>query len=107
MTYPFECECGTVTEVDWPMVDRDNLPTPQHCGKPMGWKPCVIHTKFAQTTGRDSGIYQNDYGKRATEDLTPPGKWARLRKEGIVTDPFLDNPAPRKAPDADTIKAFS
>ena len=40
-----------------------------------------------------SGVYALDYGRRATEDLTVPGKMDALKREGRIRDPF-DFPTP-------------
>lgn len=105
--YPFQCyDCGETTEVLCTMKERDTLKEPQHCGKPMSWVPVTAAVKFGRTPGKWTGVYDLDYGKRATEDLTVPGKMAALKRAGrIPPDPFDD--IKRKAPDAETIKAFS
>lgn len=41
---------------------------------------------FKQTPGKDTGVYDHEYGKKATWDLTVPGKMERLRKEGRIKD---------------------
>ena len=45
-------------------------------------------SRFTQTFGKWTGVYDYDYGKKATWDLTPPGKLAELKRRGIVKDPF-------------------
>jgi hypothetical protein len=49
---------------------------------------------FKRTPGVRSGVYALDYGRRATEDLTVPGKMEMLKKEGRIKDPFDSGPAP-------------
>jgi hypothetical protein len=44
--------------------------------------------KFAYTPGKRTGVYEYDYGKKSTWDLTVPGKYEELKKAGIVGDPF-------------------
>ena len=44
--------------------------------------------------GKETGAYDYDYGKKATWDLTPKGKMDRLKKEGIIRDPFDYGPPP-------------
>jgi putative FmdB family regulatory protein len=43
---------------------------------------------FRMTPGKETGVYDFDYGKKATWDLTVPGKMERLKKEGTIADPF-------------------
>ena len=113
--YPFKCACGYTAEILWSIHDYANLPVPEHCGQRMEQVVCPSFVKFAQTTGRDSGVYKLDYGLRCTEDLTVPGKMERLKKAGVISDPFDANPAPRrleqqfakKRPDQEMIDAFS
>jgi putative FmdB family regulatory protein len=45
---------------------------------------------FKQTPGKLTGVYDYDYGKKATWDLTAPGKMEMLKKEGRIRDPFVD-----------------
>jgi hypothetical protein len=35
-------------------------------------------------------VYDYDYGKKATWDMTVPGKMDMLKKEGRIRDPFVD-----------------
>ena len=45
--------------------------------------------KLGMTPGKRSGFYEYDYGKKATWDLTVPGKIDELRKAGVIPpDPF-------------------
>jgi predicted nucleic acid-binding Zn ribbon protein len=105
--YPFRCaECGEVVEEVASIYDA--IPEPECHGR-MEQIICPSGVIYARTPGRDTGIYDLDYGKRATEDLTPPGKMERLKKEGRIKDPFDDtlrnsSPQAREAwHDADTI----
>ncbi len=64
----------------------------------MQWTPTVVPLgHFAYTPGKETGVYENDYGKRATWDLTPKGKYQRLIKDGVVSDPFAEHTADVKA----------
>lgn len=93
--YPFNCEaCGTEREIVRSI--HKPLPRPSCCGKRMERIPQLFAAKFKPTIGRDSGVYALDYGRRATEDLTVPGKMARLKRDGVIKDPF-DSPAPRRS----------
>jgi hypothetical protein len=49
---------------------------------------------FKQTFGRLTGVYDYDYGRKATWDLTAPGKLEYCKKEGMIRDPFDSGPAP-------------
>ena len=62
------CECGGETDQVW---------SNGHGG-----------FSFSQTYGKWTGIYDYDYGKKATWDLTPPGKLEALQKAGKIADPF-------------------
>ncbi len=48
---------------------------------------------LGRTPGKNTGFYDLDYGKRATEDLTVPGKMEALKKAGVIKDPFEGQPA--------------
>lgn len=88
--YPFQCsKCPNYVEREWSIHDYDNLPIPV-CHGPMEQVVFASGIKFAQTLGRDSGIYSLDYGKRATEDLTPPGKYNRMFRDGEVKNQFWE-----------------
>jgi len=43
---------------------------------------------FKMTPGKWTGVYDFDYGKKATWDMTVKGKKEYLTKEGIISDPF-------------------
>ena len=45
-------------------------------------------SRFRLTYGKMTGVYDYDYGKKATWDCTAPGKMDYLKKEGIIKDPF-------------------
>jgi len=49
--------------------------------------------KLGMTPGKRSGFYEYDYGKKATWDLTVPGKMEELKKAGVIRDPFDDVPS--------------
>lgn len=98
--YEFRCDtCGERKEV-LQSIHKDT-PEPKHCGKRMDWVPQRTGIKFTPTVGRDSGVYALDYGRRATEDLTVPGKMARLEREGRVSNPFKS--APSAAPPSESL----
>lgn len=88
--YPFYCvKCKAKKELYWPIEAYDSLPVPQ-CHGSMEQVPVAVGIKLAPTIGRDSGFYDLDYGKRATEDLTPPGKYNRMFKDGEVKNQFWE-----------------
>jgi len=81
-------ECGRREEVVQSVHDADPVVI---CHGPMVWAPTTVPTgRFAFTPGRETGAYEYDYGKKATWDLTPPGKYDRLRHDGVVENPFMD-----------------
>lgn len=85
--YPFRCErCGFEQELVRSI--HAPLPRPIHCKKRMDWVPQPIPVKFARKVGKDTGFFDLDYGKRATEDLTVPGKLDRLQRDGRLKDPW-------------------
>lgn len=45
---------------------------------------------FKMTPGKWTGVYDYDYGKKATWDMTVKGKRDYLTKEGIISDPFTN-----------------
>lgn len=53
---------------------------------------------LGMTPGKRSGFYDYDYGKKATWDLTAPGKMEQLKKAGVIRDPFDEVPK-RSNPD--------
>lgn len=72
---------------------HDVSPAPQHCGQEMLWAPTAVplgRFKYDPSkAGKDTGVYEYDYGIRATWDLTVPGKMEKLTKLGrIEQDPF-------------------
>ena len=48
----------------------------------------LVYFVLGRSVGGDTGFYNLDYGKRATEDLTYRAKRHRLEKEGRFKDPF-------------------
>ena len=86
--YPFKCStCGEEVEIIQSIHKTLRSPSCETHGK-MEQVICVAGIVFGRTPGRNTGIYALDYGKRATEDLTVPGKLERLKKEGRIKDPF-------------------
>jgi hypothetical protein len=49
---------------------------------------------FKQTFGKWTGTWDYDYGRKATWDLTPPGKMDELKRMGKIKDPFDSAPPP-------------
>ena len=101
--YPFRCpKCGKQREI-LSSIHKD-LPEPKCHGK---MEQIVVAVGFVlgRTVGRDTGFYDLDYGKRATEDLTVPGKMERLTKEGRLKDPFAGTKP--QGPTAEDYEAFS
>lgn len=91
--YPFYCEtCGSEAEVTLSIYKYDTMKPPRHCNRRMTQRPAVAAFKQQFKPGKESGFYDQDYGKRATEDLTVPGKFERLKREGRCVDPFDDMP---------------
>ena len=99
--YPYECEtCGVKKEVTKSIHEyksSDTVLCPD-CETPMFRLMTQYTVVFGRMVGRDTGIYDLDYGKRATEDLTFKAKVERLRKDGRFTDPFEDSPIPDYTP---------
>ena len=90
--YPFKCEkCGSTIEIIRSI--HDNLPRPLCCHSQMEQIICPSGVILGRTPGKTTGFYDLDYGRRATEDLTVPGKMERLKKEGRLKDPFDNVPA--------------
>lgn len=93
--YVYACpRHGDNEVIRWPISDFGNVPVPfcTSCDKPKERVPQLPTFIEGETVGRDSGWYDRDYGKRATEDCTAPGKMEYLKKEGVIKDPF-DYPA--------------
>ena len=88
--YEFSCPCGHSMEVIW-KVSEYQEPSCPRCGRRMeqvlkghgGWN-CRLN-------GKMTGMYDYDLGKKATWDLTPPGKYQDLKEKGIIRDPFDEN----------------
>lgn len=89
--YEYQCPEGHLFEVVRPMKEGARIDSfcPSH-GNLGEWAPPLVHTKFTYTPGRETGVYKLDYGTFATHDLTPPGKFERLRRAGTVADPFAE-----------------
>jgi len=101
--YPFRCaKCGREREVISSI--REDLPEPKCHGK---MEQIVVAVGFVlgRTVGRSTGFYDLDYGKRATEDLTVPGKMEMLQKQGVIKDPFAD--VPPQVPTKEDYEAFA
>lgn len=62
--------------------------TPVCCERAMDWVPYSTPGKFNYVAGKETGVYEYDYGKKATWDLTVPGKTERLTRDGRISDPF-------------------
>ncbi len=63
------------------------------CGGKFEWAPTFVplgRFKYDPSkAGQDTGVYEYDYGVRATWDLTVPGKMDKLTRQGrIAQDPF-------------------
>ena len=104
-TYIYQCSQGHFTEdkrlMSAPFIERVEC---DKCHRFAEWSPQVMGIKFTPTIGRDSGVYALDYGRRATEDLTVPGKLERLRNAGTIADPFLDHSDAQRKGDIPTWK---
>lgn len=88
--YEFECtNCSTRIERVIPLSAYEEPPCPE-CGGKTEQKFETGHggSFFRMTPGKETGIYDFDYGKKATWDLTVPGKMERLKREGVIGDPF-------------------
>lgn len=91
--YPFKCEeCGQITEVFHPCTKYETLSRPWCCEKEMEQTIGKISFVLGRTPGKTTGFYALDYGRRATEDLTVPGKMEQLTRDGIIKNPFDDHP---------------
>jgi hypothetical protein len=65
------------------------------CGEPLEMDlgtGDLRRSHFTLVYGKDSGVYDYEYGKRATWDCTAPGKIERLKKDGRWKDPFENSP---------------
>lgn len=65
----------------------------KNCNGHLVWTPKEVPLgRFhydPKKAGKDTGVYEYDYGVRATWDLTVPNKIARLEKDGrIARNPF-------------------
>lgn len=90
MTYEFECPaCGARKEVIARMKDRDLIDEScPKCGEAMEQFWSRMSFRLGRSDGQETGFYFYDYGKGATWDLTPKGKFQRLVKDGVLSDPF-------------------
>jgi putative FmdB family regulatory protein len=96
--YPFRClECGAEEELIQSI--KVDLVPPTHCNESMEQVLGNVGFVLGRTPGKASGFYDLDYGKRATEDLTVPGKMEQLKKDGRIKDPF-DSVAPNSSEQA-------
>lgn len=76
---------------------HDPEQAPWCCKQVTQWAPTSVplghFTYNPSKKGRDTGVYEYDYGVRATWDLTVPGKIDRLEHQGrIPRDPFKETP---------------
>ena len=86
--YEFECRgCGKhqtkivpVAEYEEPQCECGGTTDQVYYGAPP-----FVHTWIP---GKWTGMYDLDYGKHATWDLTPPGKQEALKKAGVMRDHF-------------------
>jgi len=102
--YPFKClNCGMITEVTSSI--KEDLPKPKHCLEDMEQIIGDVGFVLGRTVGVRSGFYDLDYGRRATEDLTVPGKMEELKKAGVLKDPFDD--VPKQTPTMEDYRNFS
>ena len=91
-TIEYQCgKCGERQDVVGSV--HDDSPAPIHCEQSMDWAPTEVPMgRFRydpSKAGRDTGVYEYDWGVRATWDLTVPGKMKRLERSGrIARDPF-------------------
>ena len=89
--YPFRClECGAEEEIIQSI--KIDIVAPEHCNEPMDQVIGNVGFILGRTPGKTTGFYDLDYGKRATEDLTVPGKMDELKKAGVIKDPFDSTP---------------
>jgi hypothetical protein len=88
-TLEYTCDCGETLILHSPVGAGTEDPF-CHCGQLMQWTPTKVPTAyFTYTVGKESGVYENDWGRRATYDLTVPGKLDKLQRDGRVpVDPF-------------------
>lgn len=91
INHPEECEVVRCHHSERDSIVPGNCPK---CGEPFE-QDLKGHGGFSwkRTPGVRSGVYALDYGRRATEDLTVPGKMDALKREGRIRDPF-DFPTP-------------
>lgn len=83
--------------------ERQSLSLPMNADKEWTYGVCPVcgeplqmdlgtgddhRSNFKQTFGKWTGVYAYDYGKKATWDLTPKGKYAELKRRGTIGDPF-------------------
>lgn len=98
--YTYECEvCAGQREVVQSMKDPHKRFV--HCHRRMFRIIQAPGFSFKKTPGKETGVYALDYGRRATEDLTVPGKFERLIKDGRIKMP---DPVKRKPPDMKMIQ---
>lgn len=95
MLYEFRClrhpEQRIALQRDWRDQDEWTHGKCSICGEPLelDMGRGVGHRSFFRMIyGKETGIYEFDNGKKATWDLTPPGKMERLKKAGRIRDPF-------------------
>lgn len=89
MRYEYECEGHERKSFIMSVKEHEEFkPICAVCGKAMEQLYFPLGSYFNYKPGRETGVYDYDYGKKATWDLTPPGKMERLKKEGVVRDSF-------------------
>ncbi len=89
-TLEFACTCGTRAEVSGGVNEELAAPICSECRVAMEWAPTTMGGAwFKHVPGKETGVYEHDWGKKATWDLTIPGKIERLERDGrIPRDPF-------------------
>ena len=95
MRYEFKCDkCNKCKMVIMPASQRDTYVEPECCDQKMEQTYESYGYAFAMgKPGERTGIYEYDYGKKSTWDLTPPGKMEQLKRAGVLKDPFDGVPA--------------
>jgi putative FmdB family regulatory protein len=107
--YPYHCDnCPETLEVILSIHDYcpERIETCPGCGVAMFRTVTSFTGILGRKVGGDTGFYDLDYGKRATEDLTYKAKQERLRKDGRFHDPFADT-SDYVVPTAETVAAFA
>lgn len=100
--YEFKCKKGHKAEKALSIDARDSAQRCK-CGSVQERLPSTFTHTFKWTPGQSyTGVYKLDHGKFATHDLTPKGKFERLVKEGVCSDPFAEHADAQRRGDAPT-----